>query len=161
MIRDHKQAVLDAMAKFQGRVDAGKVAEPRPTKAKRHHAFPTEYAEQGRVCDWLKLMKVLYAAIPNGAYLSGSGSERGIRWRQMARIGAKVGVPDLVIFTPPPTKPASRVAVEMKRVREAKPRLSDEQQAWHTMLAGESWIVVVGYGADDAIEKLTELGYGR
>jgi hypothetical protein len=152
---------VDALSRFGERVDAGKVAEPRLPRAKKPSGSePTEYQEQAHVCDWLKLHRVIYFAVPNGAFLAGDAQQRAIRWKMMARIGCKQGVPDLCIVDPPPARSDLRaVMVEMKR--EHGGRLSDEQKAWAAILGGSGWHVVVGYGADDAIRQLGELGYGK
>jgi len=48
------------------------------------------------------------------------------------------------------------VAVEMKR-RVGK--LAPEQERMHELMHEAGWHVVVGYGSEDAIRKLQELGY--
>lgn len=147
-----------AMAEFHRRVDAGKVSEPRRKKKPRPKSdTPSEYVEQGKVCDWLKAKHVYYAAVPNGAYLSGTGQERGIRWRMLARVGAKPGFPDLVVVLLAPLN-GKPTAIEMKRVGG---KCSEEQRYWHALMGECGWNVVIGMGADDAIRQLEALGYGR
>lgn len=159
---DRRAATLAAVEGFYARVRAGKVdtTPPRANRKRDPDAAPTEYMEQGRVCDWLRAAQVIYFAVPNGALLGGSPQQRQVRWRQMARVGAKAGVPDLVIASPAPLWPDARgVALEMKRAKGGT--VSPEQEAWHALLRSCGWIVIVGRGADEAIVQLTKLGYGQ
>jgi hypothetical protein len=148
----------NALRRFFERNAGAEPELPRKPRQKRS-GEPSEYQEQAAVCDWLKAHGVGCMAVPNGAYLSGSAQQRGIRWRQLARIGAKAGAPDLVIEDPPPEIPGTHVVVEMKRAKGGT--LSPEQRATHERLKTRGWIVVVGHGAGDAINKLAGLGYGR
>lgn len=94
-----------------------------------------------------------FFAVPNGAHTSAQEKSK------LKAEGLVRGVPDLVITTPPPWQPGVViVTLEMKR---RNGQLSDVQKEWmsgHEKLNG--WLLIVGYGAQDAIHKLRELGYG-
>lgn len=112
----------------------------------------SEHWEQVQIAKALSRAKIVFCAVPNG----------GFRIRREAAMlkaeGVQQGVPDLLIFTPPPGGGVG-VALEMKR-RDGKPSdLRKSQQEWLTKLQGLGWHTIVGWGAMDAIEKLRELGY--
>lgn len=113
-----------------------------------------EHWEQVQVVKALARAKVVYCAVPNG----------GFRVRREAAMlkaeGVQKGMPDLLIFTPPPSSPGRcGVALEMKR-RDGKPSdLRPNQRVWLERLEDLGWSVVVGWGALDAIDKLRDLGY--
>jgi hypothetical protein len=124
-------------------------------------AGTTEADEQALVAQWLDYHGVTYTATANGAMLG--GSTRGARfaqWRKLMRSGVKRGVPDLLIFQPPPAREGVvGVALEMKRGDKAK--TSPEQKWWIGRLLDCGWIAEVAYGANDAISILKACGYGR
>lgn len=155
LLRVHKAA--EGFRERQERKARPKIKKLK--KPRREGDPPTEYQEQAIVCDWLKAHGVAYYAVPNGAFLAGDAVQRATRWRVMARIGCKSGVPDLVIVTPPPADPQARgVAIEMKRQQGG--RLSPEQAQWVLDLAACGWRVCVARGAVGAIEFLQRLGFG-
>lgn len=151
-----RQAILDGCENQKKRIAQGKEQDPW-IEARRQQRpepeVPTEYQEQAQVCDWLKARKVYYFAVPNGG--SRSSPIEGAR---LKRIGAKAGVPDLVIVKPAPKHPEARgVALEMKRKKGG--RLSDEQAYWLELLTQCGWLTFVAHGADEAIVWLEGLGY--
>ena len=78
----------------------------------------------------------------------------------MARMGVRPGVPDLLIFTPPPNKPeAIGTALEMKTEKFTESQLRGSQREWLSSLESLGWVPLVGKGAEDAVLKLRELGY--
>lgn len=103
--------------------------------------IPTEHQEQTRLINELSLRHPLLRvlSIPNGAKRS--------RWeQQQARAeGLQAGVPDLYI-------PALLIWVEMKRQKGGK--LSPAQEDWIAYLRGLGYGVIVGYGADQALEMI-------
>jgi hypothetical protein len=157
-----KSRVLKALADFDLRTQAAatpKVSTKRKPRKGGVNESPhrSEYQEQADVCDWLKAKGVVYFAVPNGAYLSGDATQRGIRWRQMARIGAKPGVPDLVVLSPAPKLPSLRfVTIEMKS---EVGRASSDQLAWHCTIEACGGVVVMGTAAR-VIPQLERLGFG-
>lgn len=111
---------------------------------------PLETAEQRAVVWWLRSRRIGHFAVPNEA-------KRTVR--NAARLKAQgmvSGVPDLVLLPPCPTEPGMRVAVEMKRIGG---KLQDTQRSFHESMRANGWIVVVAYGAREAIEQLTKLGF--
>jgi hypothetical protein len=94
--------------------------------------------------------------------LAGDGVERAMRWNKLAAAGASSGVPDIVICSP--NKNGSVTFVEMKRQSALNRRnndCSDKQLVWHARLRELGHAVVVGCGADNAIDRLKAIGYGN
>jgi hypothetical protein len=72
--------------------------------------------------------------------------------------GLRAGVPDLLIFTPPPIHPSAvGVALELKRESGSKP--SESQLWWLEQLEKRGWACSVRYGDVDAVRWLESLGY--
>ena len=115
---------------------------------------PPEEAEQVALVQWLELHKVKYAHVPN------EGKHK-VQYRvKQKRLGVKAGVPDLLIFDPPPACPDNvGVAIELKRRKGG--RVTPEQTDWLNDLKDRGWAVAVCQGATEAIEFLESLGYGR
>ena len=116
---------------------------------------PSEHQEQVAVVKWLTLHHIDFFAVPNGAAFRSK-----IQAAKLKREGLTPGVADLIVTDPPSeAHTAAVVALEMKRRSGAGP--SAIQRSWlnrHANKAG--WICLVGYGAEDAINKLKALGYG-
>lgn len=116
--------------------------------------IPTEDAEQQVVVQWLELHRLHFTHIPNGGWRHVATA------RRLKSLGVKPGVPDLLVFERPPARPdAPGVAIEMKRSRGG--RVSEEQERWLAHLERQGWVVAVCHGADEAIELLQSLGFGR
>ncbi len=112
----------------------------------------SEEAEQAAVAQWLDLRHVLYTHVPNGGYRHIKTAAR------LKQQGVKAGVPDLLIFDPPPKyKGAVGVALEMKRV--GIKRASPAQQVWLKSMSDRGWLCAVQAGAAAAVAWLMELGY--
>ena len=113
---------------------------------------PSEHDEQKKLCQWLDAKRVGYFAIPNAA-------RRNVR--VAARLhaeGMRAGAPDLVLVKQANAKGVRcPVAVEMKRSKGG--RLAPTQKTFHGELWAAGWIVVVAHGADEAIDRLTDLGF--
>jgi len=76
--------------------------------------------------------------------------------------GLKPGVPDILIFTPPPSGIGSGMAIELKRDQTAgkqRGRLSPHQRIWLEELRSLGWRAEVAYGLNHALEILTGAGY--
>lgn len=86
-----------------------------------------------------------------------NGFERSARAASAAkRAGAKRGVPDVLVFEPPPHRPGARGAAW--ELKEGRGRRHAEQVEWAERLEAAGWIV--GHGsADEARAWLQELGY--
>lgn len=116
--------------------------------------IPTEDEEQRVVVQWLELHGVLFCHVPNGGY------RRPVEAAIFRGLGVRAGVPDFLIFDPPPMEPhRPGVALEMKR--RVGGRVSESQRFWLEALGARGWYTAVCRGADEAIETLERLGYGR
>lgn len=116
-----------------------------------------EEFEQRALAAWLDSrrvggQRVLWTHPPNG------GNRNAVTGAKLKRQGTKPGVPDALIFTPPPVRPDVRgVALELKRTKGG--RLSPEQREWLENLDRLGWITLVCKGATAAQRALRELGY--
>jgi hypothetical protein len=117
----------------------------------------TERDEQKVLAQWLDLIGVLWCHAPNEA-------RRSYRLAASLRAqGLKAGVPDVLIFSPPPDRqacPAVGCAVELKAAS-GRTEISDCQLAWIEALRAVGWHAFVAHGADDAIRRLQRAGYGQ
>lgn len=124
---------------------------PGPKKA----ALPvaTEAKEQVALARWLSLRpKIVWTHCPNGE------ARNVVTARRLKAYGVQRGVPDILIFTPPPKLSGhAGVAVELKRRKGG--RASPEQVVFMAALESCGWRCFVAHGAMDAIAKLSALGY--
>lgn len=108
------------------------------------------------VANWLENNEVCFAHYPAG------GSRHKIEAANLKRQGTKKGISDLLIFDPPPRAPFLRgMVLEMKRPDRSSTRIRKEQKEWFGRFLRRGWIIAVGYGSKDAIEKLTFWGYDK
>lgn len=117
--------------------------------------MPTEQDHQRWLAQWLDNVvgKRGYCHVPNGGWRS------PVEAAIMKGLGVKAGVPDMLIFAPPPRRPELRgVAVELKR---PGGRLTADQASWIDELKCWGWEAFVAFGWDEARERLEELGFGR
>lgn len=114
----------------------------------------TEDEEQRTVVHWLQIHGILFAHVPNGGY------RRRVEAAIFRGLGVQPGVPDLLIFDPPPKAPARRgAALEMKRQKGG--RATPAQLAWLAALAERGWLTAICRGAEEAIAQLEAWGYGK
>ncbi|HEY8417043.1 MAG TPA: VRR-NUC domain-containing protein [Limnochordales bacterium] len=117
------------------------------------HWVPTEDQEQRVVVEWLRWHGILFAHVPNGGY------RRRVEAAIFRGLGVQPGVPDLLIFDPPPAEPGRPgAALELKRRRGG--RATQAQLQWLAELARRGWAVAVCRGAEEAIAQLEAWGYG-
>ncbi len=117
-------------------------------------ATPSEHSEQVVVVRRLRAAKIWFCAVPNGGKRN-----RGEAIR-LTQEGVSRGAPDLLIFDAPPNHPdCVGTALEMKRQGATERSLRKEQVRWLSALGERKWLVLVGYGARDALLKLQEAGY--
>lgn len=117
--------------------------------------LPTEHQEQKALAGWLDDHRLLWCHVPNGE------NRDTVTGKNLKDAGVKAGVPDILIFTPPPSSPRARgVAIELKRRNRAKVSVSKSQKEWLAALESEGWVTSVAYGAQHAVEILRSLGYG-
>jgi len=118
---------------------------------KRSHL--SESQAQCRVAEWLDARGMLWCHVPNGQLRSKRVAA------QLKREGVKAGVPDILIFDRPPSKPEFvGVALELKRTING--RTSEAQERWLKALDKRKWYACVAKGHLEAIDILIELGYG-
>jgi hypothetical protein len=109
------------------------------------------------LAQYLDLLGVLWTHVPNE-------SSAGKLWRiKMARMGVKSGVPDVLIFTPPPRLSWVGAALELKAPKDgrSRPTVTLNQTMWLETLAKMGWATKVAYGFTEALEWLDWLGYRR
>ena len=124
------------------------------TRLARDPRLPLEEDEQRTVVQWLAANRILFTHVPNG------GQRSRIEAAIMNGLGVQAGVPDLLIFDPPPALPTLRAAaVEMKRQKGGV--VSPQQKDWLRRLDGRMWATAVCQGADEAIRQLEAWGYGN
>lgn len=132
-------------------------AKTLPPRTRRRHV-DHEGPEQTMLARWLDWHRILWCHVPNG------GARNVLVARKLKREGCKSGIPDCLIFDPPPINPsAPGTALELKAqraaVKYAKP--TGMQLQWLGDLADRGWHVIVAHGAAEAIEQLQRAGYGR
>lgn len=112
----------------------------------------SEEAEQRVLVAWLTIRGVVFAHVPNGGHRAISEA------RRLKAMGVMPGIPDILIFDPPPNRPLCfATALELKRAHGGK--VSVDQQSWLIVLRSRRWAAEVCYGAKAAIDWLMELGY--
>lgn len=115
---------------------------------------PLEDVEQAELARWLDSRGVLWTHCPNG------GQRHKAVAAKLRAQGVKAGVPDVLIFDPPPGGSTRvGVALELKRQSPAYRKPSPEQEAWLDALMFRGWARIVAKGADDAKRQLRGLGY--
>jgi hypothetical protein len=115
----------------------------------------SEAEAQERLAELLNRAGLLWCAVPNGGYRRGTEAVR------LRRQGVKRGVPDLLIFDPPPSGHGVGFALELKRggVGQRRGTVSTYQREWLEGLRARGWRAEVAYGLDHAVELLSAAGY--
>lgn len=115
--------------------------------------FTDEGIESLAVAQWMTAHGLFYIHIPN------EGKRNRLEAICMKMLGLDPGAADYLIFDSPPKDPSAKgTAFEMKS---KTGKITDNQITWLKKIIGYKWVSFVAYGADDAIQKLTELGYNR
>lgn len=112
----------------------------------------SEHSSQMVLARILTRSGVLFTATANGGHRTGRAGA------SLRSAGVKKGVPDILIFTPPPLGGFVGAAVELKR-EDGGGRLSTDQQRWIFALIQCGWFAVVAEGHNRAIELLRSVGY--
>lgn len=127
---------------------------------------PSEYQEQCSVAGYLDGCRVdgcpvLWCHVPNEDVGGAEDLRERRRQGAMAKAaGVKPGVPDVLVFTPPPGAPGARgTALELKR--RVHGEASPDQERWLAALAEIGWITAVHHGSREAVEWLKSLGYAK
>lgn len=125
-------------------------------KLARHKSHvPTEAIEQRRLAAWLRAKKLTWMHTPN------EGKRSRVTGAHLKALGMAPGFPDILIFNTPPRQChvwAKGVAIELKSTRKGA-KATPAQIDWLDKLEACGWAAVVCYGADDAIQRLTEMGF--
>lgn len=114
----------------------------------------TELSEQMVVVRALRAAGVQFCAVPNGGYRDRRGA------LMLRASGVQAGVPDLLIFDPPPAHPGLvGMGLEMKREGGRPSDVRPEQRAWLAALVERRWLTAICNGAADALRVLRWAGY--
>lgn len=113
---------------------------------------PYEEADQIELARWIDMRGVTWNHPPLGGLRDNATAAK------LRRMGAQAGVPDCMIYTPPPRWPRMvGTALELKRLKGGT--VSQVQREWHEKLRACHWLVLIARGLHDAIEQLEGLGY--
>lgn len=124
-------------------------------RASKSTRVPTEDSEQEQLAYTLdRTPGLVWCAVPN------AGKRSPQLGALLKRTGLKPGFPDCIVFTRPPARPTCEGTIfEMKRSNGTFADVSPQQREWLSLLDSMGWATFVGYGRDDALKKLVELGY--
>lgn len=118
-------------------------------RVKKIGGSKTEREIHKTIAEILDRLGLIWCHVPN----------EGVRtWKTAAllkSLGMKKGVPDVLIFSPPPIG-GFGAAIEVKTTRG---RLSEEQREWLNMLSAIGWKTLVARSVDDVRNFLAEIGY--
>ena len=117
----------------------------RPPKAQTIQIKRSETEEQIAVADYLNLLGLCFAHIPN------EGKRTPVAAAILKRMGMKPGFPDLLILEP--RGKYHGLAIEMKSL---KGRASADQKDWLKRLHEKGYATALCYGADAAIQVINK-----
>jgi hypothetical protein len=118
--------------------------------------IPTEEEDQKALVAWLKMLPVLFFAIPNDNKTSFLDRRKSIVSELRAQsLGKSPGVPDLVIMA----KNKLPLFLEMKRLKGG--RLSEAQKKWHQDLEEYGHIVRTAKGFGEAVDIVKKYLQGK
>ncbi len=119
----------------------------------RQKLIPLESDEQQTLFAWARVTERKFpdlarlVAIPNGGLRN---MPEAVRFKAE---GVRAGFPDMIL--PTARRGYHSLAIELKRQKGAKSKVSDEQESWIGYLNNQGWCALVCYGADEAIKTLT------
>ena len=127
----------------------------RPNRTSKYDPNnPWESVEQADLNDYLNTRRLLWFHCPNER----SSPKQA---KVLSTQGAKSGVPDILILSPPPGAPGRvGVAIELKRRKSPPSAASPSQRQWLEQLRGCGWVAEVAHGAGPAVALIEQL-YGR
>jgi len=133
-------------------------ASPTVIRGRAKSVLPelmSESDHQRVLCKWLDLKGVVWCHPPNGGWRGKYSSRIGAKLR---REGLKPGVPDILVFTPPPkSKGKVGTAIELKKL--GSTYCTPSQKLWIEDLKICGWEAQMCRGSKSAIEWLESLGY--
>ena len=113
--------------------------------------IPSEASEQMALVRWLRRHRLVFCHVPNG------GLRRKSEARKLKAMGTQPGVPDILVFSPPPGGEFVGAAIELKRIGGGK--VSAAQRGWIDRLGACGWATFVAAGHTEAERWLSSLGY--
>ena len=114
--------------------------------------MPNEHWEQRQLAAALRRARVRFCHVPNGDRMNKKLSV------MLALEGVHEGVPDVLVFDPPPAMPGGvGTALELKVVLGGA--VSVAQREWLSALGQRGWATVIAHGYEDALRQLGDLGY--
>lgn len=129
------------------------------TLSKNH--CPLESVEQQRLILWADHKRIgadtvgsFLFAIPNGGSRAKTTARFSSEAFRMKREGIRPGVPDLMLAVP--KQGYAGLFIEMKRAVKSLSRVSPEQKIWHKRLSDIGYMVIVAYGAKEAMSAICE-----
>lgn len=119
--------------------------------SKPRRARNEEEAElQKRVVGRLRLARLLFCHVPNEGMLP-------VHYRsKLVALGLESGVPDLLIFTPPPRGGALGFALELKS---KKGTASANQKRWLANMKALGWATLLARDHETVVQAMHALGY--
>lgn len=108
---------------------------------------------QIEAAELLDRLRVVWCHVPNG------GKRHLFEAKKFRRMGVKPGVPDILIFTPPPAPVLSShvgMAIELK-IGSNKP--TETQKQWARDLSAQGWLCATVWGWDAFLSAVKGSGY--
>lgn len=119
---------------------------------KQYKGIQTEEQDQVALAEILDRLGLLWTHPPNG------GKRHIGTAVKMKRAGVKSGVPDVLIFDPPPNYPDYfGAAIELKRA--CGGTVSESQAYWINELSKRKWKICIAEGLNEAYNVLYDWGY--
>lgn len=130
-------------------------------RAREIGTAPSEEAEQAAVVRWAAFNEVRLPELAWLLHIPNGGARNAATGAMLKRTGVRAGVPDLLLPCPRVRAEGGSwhgLFVEMKRADHSNSP-SHEQKRWLDYLRRAGYMVVVAYGAEQAIEAIkTYLG---
>ncbi len=118
----------------------------------RNYKIPYESQEHLKLSTWMDYQRIFYVHIPNELI---RGEKQAKKYTQL---GVKAGAPDFLIFDTM-EQDCNGIALELKRIKGG--RVSPKQKEFLQKLEQNNWLTLICKGADEAIQKLKDLGLGK
>lgn len=135
------------------------------TQQRRRHTSPPKRRAPLEVSEQIAIAHDLDGARVDGkpvdwCHVPNEGSKSQTTAAILQKSGVKSGIPDVLIFTPPPAFPDHHgAAIEIKRADGKDSDVSTDQSRWLSRLSAHGWLTGVAFGAAQAREFLRVAGY--